>query len=187
MRLVTPTRRLLTCVISARLDIQEVEPLLQQARPALAAQLAHREIILRAIKQELRQPLDRAAAVLSDRMQILEGHLQLRPLRRALHVRLVTPIRRLVMCVTSARLDIQEVELPLLQARPAPAAQLAHLGHILLAIKQELRQPDDRALHALSDGMQTLAGHWQPRLLRHALLVRLVTPTRRLVMCVINA
>ena len=115
------------------------------------------------------------------------GHWQPRALQRALLVQLVTPTRRLAMCVISARLDILEVVLPLQQTRPAPAAQLAHLGHILGSIKQELRQPLDCAAAVLSDRMQILEGHLQLRPLRRALHVRLATLTRRLLTCVINA
>ena len=72
--------------------------------------------------------------------------------------------------------------LPLLQARPALAALLAHLGHILLAIKQELRPQQDLVLHVRPDRLQTLQGHLQLRPLRAVLSVGPDTPTRRLKM-----
>ena len=179
--LVTPTRRLLTCVTSARLDIQEVELPLQQARPALAAQLAHLGHISLEIKQELRQPHDRALAVPPDRLQILVALWYLRPLRVVLSVGLDTPTRRLKMDATCALLDTRGTPNPL----PARAVVLAAVELTLLQLSLHLDRP--RALAVPPDRMQTLAGHWQPRAPRRALLVRLVTPTRRLVTCVTSA
>ena len=72
--------------------------------------------------------------------------------------------------------------LPLQQARPVLAALLAHRGHILLEIKQELRQRQDFVLHVLSDRLQTLVVLWYLRPLRAVLSVVLDTPTRRLKM-----